>query len=194
VDSVLPHADIVISDAPGVALAVQTADCVPVVMIDRRLGVVAAVHAGWRGLVARAPITAVERMARDFGTRTDDLLVAIGPAIGPCCYEVGPDIRTQFERASFSPAQLGGWFSALPAASSLNPTMPALSPVRREDHRFFDACQSAKDQLTSAGLTATQIHASGLCTASHHAVFCSYRRDGAPAGRMAAAIRVSVSG
>jgi YfiH family protein len=189
----LPEADIVISDAPGVALAVQTADCVPVVMVDRRLGIVAAVHAGWRGLVARAPVIAVERMARDFGTRAEDLLVAIGPAIGWCCYEVGPDVRTQFERASFSEAQLGAWFSALPVASALNPTMTSLSPVRREDHWFFDASQSARDQLTSAGLTATQIYASGLCTASHHAVFCSYRRDGAPAGRMAAAIRLSPS-
>ena len=192
-DGVLPEADIVISDAPGVALAVQTADCVPVVMIDRRLGVVAAVHAGWRGLVVRAPVTAVERMARDFGTRSEDLLVAIGPAIGSCCYEVGPDVRTQFERASFTPAQLGAWFSALPVASGLNATMTALSPVRREGHWFFDASQSARDELTSAGLTGVQIYASGLCTASHHDVFCSYRRDGAPAGRMAAAIRMSRS-
>ena len=130
VEGVLPEADIVISDVPGVALAVQTADCVPVIMIDRRLGVVAAVHAGWRGLVARAPVTAVERMARDFGTRAEDLLVAIGPAIGSCCYEVGPDVRTQFEGASFTPAQLGAWFSALPVASGLNPTMTSLSPVR----------------------------------------------------------------
>ena len=192
-EGVLPEADIVISDVPGVALAVQTADCVPVIMIDRRLGIVAAVHAGWRGLVARAPVTAVERMARDFGTRSEDLLVAIGPAIGSCCYEVGPDVRTQFERASFTPAQLGAWFSALPVASGLNPTMTALSPVRREGHWFFDASQSARDELTSAGLTGAQIYASGLCTASHHDVFCSYRRDGAPAGRMAAAIRMSRS-
>jgi len=192
-EGVLPEADIVISDVPGVALAVQTADCVPVIMIDRRLGIVAAVHAGWRGLVARAPVTAVERMARDFGTRSEDLLVAIGPAIGSCCYEVGPDVRTQFERASFTPAQLGAWFSALPVASGLNATMTALSPVRREGHWFFDASQSARDELTSAGLTGTQIYASGLCTASHHDVFCSYRRDGAPAGRMAAAIRMSRS-
>ena len=192
-EDVLPEADIVISDAPGVALAVQTADCVPVVMIDRRLGVVAAVHAGWRGLAARAPVIAVERMARDFGTRAADLLVAIGPAIGSCCYEVGPDVRTQFEQASIAPAQLGRWFSARPVASGLNPTMTSLSAVRREGHWFFDASQTARDELTSAGLTGTQIYVSGLCTASHRDVFCSYRRDGAPAGRMAAAIRLSLS-
>jgi YfiH family protein len=190
---VLPEADIVISDVPGVALAVQTADCVPVVMVDRRRGVVAAVHAGWRGLAARAPVVALERMGRDFGTRREDLLVVIGPAIGACCYEVGPDVRTQFERAAFTPVQLEGWFSARPVASGFNPTMTSLSPLRREGHWFFDASQSARDQLTSAGLTGAQIFASGLCTASHPDVFCSYRRDGAPAGRMAAAIRLSVS-
>jgi YfiH family protein len=190
-EGALPEADIVISDAPGVALAVQTADCVPLVMIDRRLGVVAAVHAGWRGLAARAPVTAVERMARDFGTRMADLLVAIGPAIGSCCYEVGPDVRAQFEQSSFTPAQVRRWFSAVPVASGFNPTMTSLSPIRREGHWFFDASQSARDELRSAGLTGAQIYVSGLCTASHHDVFCSYRRDGAPAGRMAAAIRLS---
>lgn len=183
-----PEADIAISDVPGLALAVQTADCVPILMVDQRLGVVAAVHAGWRGLAARAPATAVQQMARDFGTRAEDLLVAIGPAIGPCCYEVGPDVRTQFERASFTPGQLAGWFSALPIISACNPPMASLSRARRDGHWFFDASQSARDQLKSAGVSSTMF-VSGLCTASHREVFCSYRRDGVPAGRMAAVIR-----
>ena len=186
-----PEADIVISDDPAVALAVQTADCVPILVADPRAGVVAAVHAGWRGLVVRAPVMAVERLAADFGSRAADLVVAVGPAIGSCCYEVGADVRTRFEDAGFAASQLDLWFSAGPVASRVNPAMPSLSPVRKEGHWFFDASQAARDELESAGVLRGRIFASGLCTASHPDVFCSYRRDGAPAGRMSAAIRLA---
>jgi polyphenol oxidase len=188
-EDVQPEADIVVSDVPGLALAIQTADCVPILMADPQRGVVAAVHAGWRGLAELAPAAAVERMFHDFGTRAEDLMVAIGPAIASCCYEVGPDVRTRFERAAFNPRQLEAWFSGQPVASASNPTMAALSAVRRKDHWFFDAGRSARDQLISAGVQDGHVFASGLCTASHPDVLCSYRRDGAPAGRMAAAIR-----
>jgi len=182
-----PEADIVISENPDVAVAVQTADCVPILI--QGLGVVAAVHAGWRGLAARVPAVAVERIVGDFGQRADDLIVAIGPAIGPCCYEVGQDVRSRFEDASFTRQQVGRWFSAHPSDLIVNPSMPSLSPVRRSDRFFFDASLSAYDQLRSAGVGGARIFVSGLCTASHPRVFCSYRRDGAPAGRMAAAVR-----
>jgi YfiH family protein len=190
-DGVRPEADIVISDDPSVALAVQTADCVPILMVDGTHGVVAAVHAGWRGLAARAPVVAVERMAAEFGTRAEDLRVAIGPAIGACCYEVGPEVRTAFERASFVPREINRWFSAEPVASEYNPPMASLRNVGRYGHWFFDAAVSARDQLHDAGLRGDRIFVSGLCTASHPDVFCSYRRDGAPAGRMSAAIRLA---
>jgi len=184
-----PEADIMVSDVPGLALAIQTADCAPILMADTRLGTVAAVHAGWRGLVEHAPMAAVQRMARDFGARAEDLIVAIGPAIAACCYEVGPDVRTLFEDAGFSAGQLDAWFSAEPVRSANNPTMAGLSSLRRRDHWFFDAGQSARDQLVSAGVQDGHVFVSGLCTASHPDVLCSYRRDGAPAGRLAAAIR-----
>ncbi len=186
----LPEADIVMTDEPAVALAVQTADCVPMLIADPRAGAVAAVHAGWRGLAARAAAAAVERLASDFGSRAQDLVVAIGPAIGWCCYEVGPDVREQFERAAFPPEQLERWFSREPVRSDVNPPMTGLAPGRRDGHWFFDAARSARDQLISAGLPAAQIFVSGLCTASHGDVFCSYRRDGSPAGRLAAAVRL----
>ena len=191
VEGVPPAADIAISDDPAIALAVQTADCVPILVVDPRAGAVAAVHAGWRGLVRRAPAIAVERLAADFGSRAGDLVVAVGPAIAACCYEVGPDVRTEFDRAGFASAQLDRWFSRRPVASPGNPPMASLSPVRRDGHWFFDASQSARAELEAAGIPASQIFVSGLCTASHPDVFCSYRRDGAPAGRMAAAIRFS---
>ena len=185
-----PEADIVMSDDPALALAVQTADCVPILVADPRKRVVAAVHAGWRGLVARAPVMAVERLAADFGSRAADLVVAVGPAIAACCYEVGGDVRARFEDAGFSAPQLDRWFSRDPVASRVNPAMPSLSPDRKVGHWFFDASQAARDELASAGVSRGRIFVSGLCTASHPDVFCSYRRDGAPAGRMSASIRL----
>jgi YfiH family protein len=184
-----PEGDIILSDEPAVALAVQTADCVPILMCDCVRGTIAAVHAGWRGLVARAPLAALERMAAEFGSRVEDVTAAIGPAIGACCYEVGPEVRAQFEHAAFAREALDRWFSATPGSSPGNPPMASLPPVRRDGHWFFDPAIAARDALVSAGLSEMRIFASGLCTASHPDVFCSYRRDGAPAGRMAAAIR-----
>jgi polyphenol oxidase len=190
----LPDGDIVISDDPDVAIAVQTADCVPILIVDFSSHVIAAVHAGWRGLAARAPQMALERMAADFGSRPDSVRAAIGPAIGACCYEVGPEVRAQFERSAFPERHLRRWFSVDPVLSADNPPMASLSSVRREGHSFFDPALAAYDQLRSAGLASGHVFSSGLCTASHPDVFCSYRRDGAPAGRMAAAIRWGRSG
>jgi hypothetical protein len=183
------EADIILSDAGDVALAIQTADCLPLLIADRRTGAVAAAHAGWRGLALSVPAVAVERLAGEFGSRLDDLIVGIGPAIGACCYEVGEDVRARFHEAGFDASQLARWFRSDPVASSDNPPMPSLPTTRRPGHWFFDGVQAARDQLESAGVPARHVFAAGLCTASHGAAFCSYRRDGSGAGRMAAVVR-----
>ena len=182
-----PQADIVVTDDLSIAIAIQTADCVPILIADRRTNAVAAAHAGWRGLVARVPGTAVERMDRDIGSRPEDLVVAVGPAIGACCYEVGEDVRARFAEAGFSSTEVARWFRAVPSLLDGNPPMPALAQAR-PDHWFFDGWSCAREQLESAGVRSDQIFVAELCTASHEA-FCSYRRDGAVAGRLAAAIR-----
>ena len=185
----IPRADIVLTDDPAVAVVVQTADCLPILIADRRTSAVAAAHAGWRGLAVRVPEVVVNRMAAGFGSRPEDLAVAIGPAIGACCYEVGADVRERFVREGFSPAQVARWFHQEPLTLPGNPPMRSLSAERRADHWFFDGWACAREQLESAGVPGAQVFGVDLCTGSHEAVFCSYRRDGAIAGRMAAVIR-----
>jgi YfiH family protein len=172
VDGPAPEADILVTNRRDIAVAVQAADCVPLLLADRRSGAVAAAHAGWRGLAAGVPGAAVAALARHCGSRPADLVAAIGPAIGPCCYEVGPEVREAFA-AAFPAGEWPAWFAA----------------AARPGHWLFDTWQSARHQLEAANVPAAQIFEAGLCTADHPALFCSYRRDGAAAGRMAAAIR-----
>jgi len=184
----LDEADIILTDDTTRAITIRVADCQPILIVDQRTRAVAAAHAGWRGLAARVPGTTVERLAAEFGSRPQDLLVAIGPSIGACCYEVGADVRASF--ASFADAAVERWFSVEPAQLAGNPPVASLSPTRRPGHWFFDGWQCARDQLTSAGVPSEQIFVAGLCTASHGGVFCSYRRDGAgAAGRIVGVIR-----
>jgi copper oxidase (laccase) domain-containing protein len=134
-------------------------------------------------------MVAVDALTREFGARPADLVAAIGPSIGACCYEVGHDVRQQFEDAGFSDAQVARWFAGEPRPSIRNPSMSGLLPKPRAGHWFFDGWAAAHEQLTAAGVPARQIYSAELCTASHANAFCSYRRDGAPAGRLAAVVR-----
>jgi YfiH family protein len=93
---VLGEGDALLEDRPGSVVAVKTADCLPILLVDERHRAVAAVHAGWRGTVAGIAQRAVEAMGAQFGTLAGDLDAAIGPGIGACCYEVGPEVAAQF--------------------------------------------------------------------------------------------------
>jgi polyphenol oxidase len=184
-----PAADIIASNDPREALAIQTADCVPLLIADRRTGVVAAAHAGWRGLAAGVPRVAVEALVREFGSRPANLVAAAGPSIGACCYEVGAEVRQQFARAPFPEAALGRWFSREARPTARNPSMPGVRPAARADHWYFDSGSAAREQLVAAGIPSSQLFVADVCTASHPGALCSYRRDGPDAGRLAAAIR-----
>ncbi len=168
-----PDGDILVTDDPSVALAIQTADCVPLLLADARTGAVAAAHAGWRGLAARVPSIAVDALVREFGSGSSDLVAAIGPSISAEHYEVGRDVRERFAAAGFSASEIDRWFRQ----------------ADRPDRWFFDGWQSTREQLESAGLARDRIHVNGLCTAAYPDLFCSYRRDGKDAGRIAAVIR-----
>jgi hypothetical protein len=93
---ILGEGDALLEDRPGSVVAVKTADCIPVLLVDERRRAVAAVHAGWRGTVARIVGETVAAMGRRFGTRAADLHAAIGPGIGKCCYQVGAEVAAHF--------------------------------------------------------------------------------------------------
>ena len=188
-----PDADVIVSDDSSVALAVQSADCVPLLIADERTGTVAAAHAGWRGLVARVPQATVDTIARAFGSHPADLVAAIGPSIGACCYEVGADVRAAFVHAGFGERDLAAWFLDSPQPTDANPSMAGLAHPPRAGHWFFDGWAAARAQLESAGVARHQIHVAAWCTASHPDLLCSYRRDGKGAGRIVGAIRAKPS-
>jgi YfiH family protein len=93
---ILGQGDALLENMPGSVVAVKTADCIPILLADERRRAVAAVHAGWRGTAARIVAGAVAAMQERFGTDPGDLHAAIGPGIGKCCYEVGPEVSAQF--------------------------------------------------------------------------------------------------
>jgi YfiH family protein len=185
----LEPADIIVGNDTSVAMAVQSADCAPILIGDERTGAVAAAHAGWRGLAARTPQAAVEALTRQFGSEPEHLIVAIGPMIGGCCYEVGADVREAFEKARFGGGALERWFSERPLPA---PDHTGLRTSSRPGHWFFDGLAATREQLRDAGVRPDRVFAAELCTAGHPATLCSYRRDGSPAGRLAAVIRPSL--
>ena len=102
----LGEGDALLENVPGSVVAVKTADCIPVLLVDEQHRAVAAVHAGWRGTAAQIVARAVEAMTQRFGTSASDLHAAIGPGIGACCYEVGPEVREQFGGQGRGPLDL----------------------------------------------------------------------------------------
>lgn len=182
-----PDADAGVSDAPDLALVVLTADCAPLLMADRRSGAAAAVHAGWRGTAARVAVAAIEALQREFGSRPEDVTVAIGPAIGPCCYEVGTEVVDVFASAGHDRYLIDRWFVSKPAPRG------AFRPVpRAEDAKLrLDVPGANRDQLILAGIPEANVYVAGLCTAMHLDVLTSYRAEKARAGRIAGVIRAS---
>lgn len=167
-----PRADVIVTDDPSVAIGVRVADCAPVLLLDRRRGAVAAAHAGWRGTAAGASAAAVETLRRDFGSHPADLVAAIGPCLGACCGEVGPEVVDAFRSGGASPESIDACFTP-----------------GRADRSLLDLARANRDQLARAGVDPASIFTSGLCTKTHHERLHSFRAEREGAGRMVAAIR-----
>jgi YfiH family protein len=162
-----PDADASVTARPGTLLAIETADCLPVLIVDPIRRQVAAAHAGWRGTVARVTQGAVRAML-DAGSNPADLLVALGPSIGPCCYEVGPEIETAF-------GPRGAPFFVKGAA----------------ERKHLDVAAANRAQLAELGIASSRIDSISHCTKCREDLFFSYRRDGGQAGRMISVVGFS---
>jgi len=149
--------DVIVSDAKGVLAGVKTADCVPILLGDPATGAFAAVHAGWRGTLATAVIAAVERLAKEYDVRPDNLRAAIGASAGPCCYEVGSDVIDAFT-SKFADGE-------------------KLFTATRPGHATVDLLKANRDQLISTGVNPERIHIAPICTMDRTDLFFSYRRE-----------------
>ena len=184
------RADALVSDHPGVVLAVRVADCVPLLLADRRTGAVAAVHAGWRGAVAGVVAAAVRALGAEFGARPEDLVAAIGPSIGACCYRVGAEVRDAFAAVAPDPAALERWLLREPPRPALK-GVPGTGPAAGDGRppSWLDMWGVVADQLAQTGVSPASVHAARVCTSCHRDRFHSYRVDGPGGGRMVGVIR-----
>jgi purine-nucleoside/S-methyl-5'-thioadenosine phosphorylase / adenosine deaminase len=176
------------TSTPGLLLGVQTADCVPILLVDPKKRAVAAVHAGWRGTLARIAQKTVGEMRMRFGSNTTDILAALGPAIGACCYEVGTELVTEFT-SQFAGAE--EYFDELRTGEEPNPLQwlnmmpPGHQPPPKNVR--LDLRKANRAQLLVAGLRDANIFVSNLCTACHTNLLFSYRKEGALSGRLLSA-------
>ncbi len=176
---------------PGLLLGVQTADCVPILLVDPKKRAVAAVHAGWRGTLQRIVTKAIGKMQMQFGSRPDGLLAAIGPSIGGCCYEVGTEVAVEF-KSQFSNAS--DWFDELRTGDEPNPLQwlngmpPGHQPAPK--NVFLDLRKANRALLLDAGLRAQDIFVVDLCTACRRDLLFSYRKEGAVSGRLMSVVGI----
>jgi polyphenol oxidase len=187
--------DALITGEPGVLLAIQTADCVPILLADTKQRAVAAIHSGWRGTAQRIAEKTLGRMQMEFGTRPQDVIAALGPGIGGCCYEVGHEVVKEFT-AKFPSAR--DWFAgpidALENGDSdpnwlpwLTMRPPGHAPPAPRAH--LDLIAANRAILAGAGVASKNILSSGFCTACRSDLFFSYRREHTT-GRLLAAIAI----
>jgi YfiH family protein len=152
--------DAAVTELRGALLAVQTADCAPILIADKNARVVAAVHAGWRGTAAHIADRTVRRIQETFSIAPSDLIAVIGPHNAVCCYEVGTDVVDAFN----------------------DPNVFQKKPEWAKAH--LDQGLANKKQLMQAGIPESQISVSTLCTQCRADLFFSYRREGKRAGRL----------
>ncbi len=187
--------DALITREPGVLLTIQTADCIPILLADIKQRAVAAIHSGWRGTAQRIAEKTLGRMQMEFGTRPQDVIAALGPGIGGCCYEVGHEVVKEFT-AKFpnAPDWFTGPFDALENSDNdpnwlpwLTMRPPGHAPPSPRAH--LDLITANRAILAGAGIASKHILSSGFCTACRGDLFFSYRREHTT-GRLMAAIGI----
>jgi polyphenol oxidase len=186
--------DGLLTDQPGVLLGIQTADCIPVLVADRKKRAVAAFHAGWRGTLARIVENGVGRMRLEFGSKPENLIASIGPGIGQCCYSVGDEVREQFEsQFPYSPELFHEVFDSDPVREKypmlfLTARAPGHSELGPGMH--LDLVEANRRQLLAAGLKKGSIFVTGQCTGCNTDRFFSHRMEQGFTGRMMSVIGI----
>lgn len=187
--------DGLMSGEPGVLLGIQTADCIPVLLADRKQRAVAAFHAGWRGTLARIVENGVGRMRLEFGSRPEDLIASIGPGIGQCCYSIGEEVREQFESQFLYASEL---FREVYDSDPVRQKYPMLFlTARAPGHSdigpslHLDLAEANRRQLLAAGLRKGAIFLTGQCTGCRTDRFFSHRIERGFTGRMMSVIGVA---
>ncbi len=194
-DGAIHKGDGLMTDAPGVLLGIQTADCIPVLVADRKKRAVAAFHAGWRGTVARIVENGIGRMRVEFGSRPEDLIAAIGPGIGQCCYAIGDEVRGQFESQFSYAAKLFREVSDRDPVKNKYPMLflTARAPGHSDlgPNLHLDLPEANRRQLLAAGLRKSAIYMSGECTGCHTDRFFSHRMEQGFTGRLMSVIGIT---
>jgi YfiH family protein len=183
--------DGMVTDTPELVLGVQTADCLPIIVADRKRRAIGIFHAGWRGTVKRIVEKGVGEMRKHFKSDPRDLVAAIGPGVQGCCYEVGEEVRNQFE-AQF--AYAGSLFREVKESDPVREKYPLLFlTARAPGHSqlpvklFLDLVDANRRQLLDAGVIARNIETEAPCTACHIDLLFSFRAEKGVTGRMMAA-------
>ncbi len=164
----LGQADGLITRTPGIPLVQRYADCTPILAYDPAQRACGIAHAGWLGTARRCAEALIQAMQNTFGSDPADIVAAIGPAIGPCCYEVGPDVIAAVHDSQTDPTSL------------LIPTRPG--------HARLDLWQANARQLAESGVK--RIELAGICTACQRHTFFSHRGDKGQSGRFSAFIMI----
>jgi polyphenol oxidase len=183
-----PTGDGLITDVPGLLLGVQTADCLPVLLVDTKRRAVGAFHAGWRGTLQRIVEKGVGEMRRQFGSVPAELRAAIGPGIHSCCYQVGEEVREKFH-SQF--AYAGEVFREVRESNPVHEKYPLLFLHARppghgpeETLLYLDLVAANTRQLLDAGVPAESISALPLCTSCRTDLLFSYRKEKGVVGRL----------
>jgi len=176
---------------PGLLLGVRTADCAPVLVVDPKKRVVSAIHAGWRGTLQRIVTKTIGQMQMEFGCRPADLLAAIGPTIGGCCYEVGTEVASAFAAKFSNAAQ---FFDELRTGDEPNPLqwLNMMPPGHQPPPKnvLLNLPKANRLQLLEAGLSDKNIFVTDLCTSCDLGLLFSYRKERERSGRLLSVIGI----
>ena len=166
------EADAMITNIPNLPLVIYTADCVPIVLVDTKKKIIADIHAGWRGTYAEIVVKTIKSMLNNFGSDPKDIVAIIGPAIGPCCYEVSEDLVDKF--------------------NTIVTNKDFKFYIIKEDRFHIDLTKINSYLLEKCGVERENIHNLNICTSCQNDKFYSYRKDNKTDKRIGTIVQINL--